>query len=187
MKRRIIIALVLVLVVAFPAMLVARGGASEEGKCMKGLELNDEQQAKMEKLHLEHRLENIDRAATLRKLRLQMRMEFMKDDPSRKEIDLILSKIASIREEMQRSRIDHLFAAKEILTPEQWKKFIRHHWNKGRHRLRGRDGKGIPNHGMRGCRGMYGGHVCMHGGGEDEDGGGCLDYGGRRHRKYGRK
>jgi Spy/CpxP family protein refolding chaperone len=180
MKRRIIIALALMIVVAFPAMLAARGGTPEKGTCMKGLELNEEQKAKMEQLRLEHRLENIDRTAELRKLRLQMRMEFMKDDPSRKEIDLILGKIASIREEMQRSRIDHLFAAKKILTPEQWKKFIRRHkFGRGLH---GGRGMGRRGHGMHGCQGMRGGHGCMHHGGEED--GGC--HGGERPHKHGR-
>jgi Spy/CpxP family protein refolding chaperone len=135
MNRRMTFALSLALVMLVPALLLAQMG-DMKGECghgRMGLGLNDEQQMKMEKLSLEHRLATIDLRAEQAKLRLEMKEEMLKDEPSRKTLEKFAKGIAANREKMQMSRIDHMLDVKKVLTPEQWKIFVRHHYErKGR-------------------------------------------------------
>jgi len=169
MNRRMSFALSFALVMLIPAFLFAqmggqmggmKGGA---GHMCAGLDLNDEQQVKMEKLSLEHKLATIDLKAEQKKLRLAMKEELLKDRPDKKALDKIVKSMAANHEKMQMGRIAHMLDVKKILTPEQWKMFVSHHYDKmGGMGERGhREGM----HGGRGCRegkrgGMKGDRDC---------------------------
>lgn len=158
MKRNLTIVTVLALAMLFPAALTAqRVGAHMDRPC---LELNEEQQEKMEQLRMEYQMANIDRRADLRKLRLEMRMEFMKEDPDRTALERIADKMSTVRGELAKARIGHLLAVKKLLPPQQWKMYMRHH--------------GKKHGGMRGFRGM-------HGAGMGAGGDGRMMRGGMRH------
>ncbi len=131
MNRRMSFALSFALVMLVPVLLSAQMGGMKGGCChgWMGLGLDDEQQMKMEKLSLEHRLATIDIRAEQAKLRLEMKQEMLKDEPSRKTLEKFAKSIAANREKMQMSRIDHMLDVKKVLTPEQWKMFVRNHYD----------------------------------------------------------
>ncbi len=132
MNRRMSFALSFALVMLVPALLFAQMGPMKGdcGRGWMGLGLDDEQQMKMEKLSLEHKLATVDMRAEQAKLRLEMKQEMLKDEPSRKTLEKLAKGIAANREKMQMSRIDHMLDVKKILTPDQWKIFVRHHYGK---------------------------------------------------------
>jgi Spy/CpxP family protein refolding chaperone len=161
MNRRMSFALFFALIMLIPTFLFAQMGGMK-GECchgMMGIGLDDEQQMKMEKLSLEHRLATIDIKAEQKKLRLAMKEELLKDQPDKKALEKIAKSIAANHEKIQMGRIAHMLDVKKTLTAEQWKMFVNRHYAKhgriGEHRCKDREGM----RGKRGC-GMRGGREC---------------------------
>ena len=127
MKKSMITITALALMLLLPGILLAGRGRmpGEMGKV--GLELDDKQLDELGKLRLEHRIGNIELVAEQRKLRLKMRMELLKSEPSRKELERFAGEIGIVRGKIQKNRIDHLLKVREILDDDQWKRFIRRH------------------------------------------------------------
>lgn len=154
MNKRLSFALSFAVIMLIPAFLFAQMGGmrGECGHGWMGLDLDDEQQMKMEKMSLEHRLAGVDLRAEQMKLRLEMKGEMLKDEPDRKALEKFAKSLAANREKMQMNRIRHMLDVKKVLTPEQWKVFVGHHYAKeGR-----RGGRGC-HEGIRG-KGMKGDH-----------------------------
>jgi len=179
MNKRLSFALSFAVILLIPTFLFAQMGGmrGECGHGWMGLDLDDEQQVKMEKLSLEHKLAGVDLRAEQMKLRLQMKEEMLKDEPDRKTLEKFAKSIATNHEKMQMSRIAHMLDVKKILTPEQWKMFVNHHHEmrgmRGEHRCKDRQGMRSE----RGCRegmrgGMKGDHSCRMGRPRD---GSCRD------------
>lgn len=153
------------LVMLVPALLFAQMGGQMggmkggTGHMCAGLDLDDEQQVKMEKLSLEHKLATIDLKAEQKKLRVAMKEELLKDQPDKKALEKIAKSIAANHEKMQMGRIAHMLDVKKILTAEQWKMFVGHHYDRmgrmGDHRCKDRGGM----RGDRGCREGMKGHM----------------------------
>jgi Spy/CpxP family protein refolding chaperone len=150
MRKKTLLAVSVLMIILVPVVLSAQKMHMEkmhkEMGCMhggKGLNLDPDQKLAIEKLKLEHKLANIDIKAEQMKLKEQIKEELLKDEPSRKTIEGYMKKIAANREKMQKSHLDHALEAKKVLSPEQWKMFVTHHW----------DGMGRMDHGMGGgCR-----------------------------------
>jgi len=149
MSKRLSFAVSLAVIMLIPAFLFAQMGGmrGECGHGWKGLDLDDEQQMKMEKMSLEHRLAGVDLRAEQMKLRLEMKKELLKDEPDRKTLEKFAKSLAANREKMQMGRIAHMLDVKKVLTAEQWKVFVRHHFAKegrrGGHRCGGHEGRGM--------------------------------------------
>lgn len=156
MNRKMSFVLSFALVMLVPAFLFAQMGGQMggmKGECGRGgLDLDAEQQLKMEKLSLEHRLATLDLKAEQQKLRIAMKEELLKDAPDKKALEKYAKSIAANHEKMQMNRIAHMLDVKKILTPEQWKMFVDRHYEKkgmmGEHRCKDRGGM----RGERGCR-----------------------------------
>jgi Spy/CpxP family protein refolding chaperone len=114
--------------------------AAWRGTC---LDLDEEQKAKLNELRHELEMAAIDLKADLQKLRLELKREMMKDEPSRKAVDKLVEDIGAARTKLKKLHIDHAFKAKEMLKPEQWKQFIMRHMREGRG---GRDQWGPGDH-----------------------------------------
>ena len=111
---------------------------------MEGLNLNDEQKAKIAELRVKNQIEMVELRAEVKKLQLMIKQELMKPEPSKKQILALVDKINAVKEKIATKRVEHLFKVKSILTPEQWKLFVSRFplFGEGMHR------------GM-GCRGGY--------------------------------
>jgi Spy/CpxP family protein refolding chaperone len=148
MSKKTLLAVSALMIILVPVALSAQKMHMEkmhkEMGCMhegKGMNLDPEQKLAIEKLKLEHKLANIDIKAEQMKLKEQIKEELLKDEPSKKAIEGYMKKIAANREKMQKSRLDHALEVKKVLSPEQWKMFVEHHW----------DGMGRMDHGKCGC------------------------------------
>jgi len=114
---------------------------------MEGLNLNDEQKAKMVELRVKNQIEMVELKAEVKKLHLMIKQELMKPEPSKKQVLALVDKINAVKEKIATKRVEHLFKVKSILTPDQWKMFASgfHLFGEGMHKGMGRG---------RGCRGM---------------------------------
>ncbi len=95
---------------------------------MEDLKLTDAQKEQVEKLMLAHRRKMIDTRATLEKKRLDMRELMNASKPDRSAIEKALKAVSDAQYQHKLDRLDHWFAVKEILTPEQqkiWKQHMR--------------------------------------------------------------
>lgn len=96
------------------------------------LDLDEAQKAQLHELKYELKLAVIDLKADLQKLKLELKYEMMKDEPAKKTVDKLVTDIGATQTKMKKLHIDLAFKAKKILKPEQWKKFIKQHMQKGR-------------------------------------------------------
>lgn len=145
MNRKLSIAVSFTLLMLVPVLLSAQMDGKKMECCQghKCLDLTAEQKVEMEKLKLEHKLAGVDIRAEQAKLRLEIKEEMMKEEPSKKALEKLAKSIAANREKMQMMRIDHMLDVRKVLSPEQWKVFVAHHYDRmGRMGERGcRDGK----------------------------------------------
>ena len=163
MKRGVAIACGFLLVLMLPALILGgREGKRHERVCARSMVpgLDDEQREKLENLMMDHRLNTIDLRAEVQKLRLMMKKEFLKSEPSRKELDKLTDEISAIQKKLQKGRVEHILNVKKILTDDQFRSFLKHHRWEGERRM-GKRSMGIH-------RMMRGRHHQIHKGGERE-------------------
>jgi len=149
MKRRTVMLSVVAAMLVFATAAFAQGGMmGGMGPMMMGLNLNADQQAKIAQLRVKNQIDMVELNAQIKKLHLLMKQELMKPEPSKKEILALVDKVNALKAKVARKRIDHLFAMKGILTPEQWQKVAMRFpmFHKGR----------MGGCGMEGCMGMRG-------------------------------
>lgn len=183
MKKAVAISMVALVFVLVPLMLVAQGEKEQQMKMHGGqFGMDEKTHAAIAKLRIDYSMKRIDLQAEMKKLHLQMKQEWMSENPSQDKLNKLTQQMGDLRIEMQKSRIDFLFEAKKNLTDEQWKKFLRHHKPMGRDRgMKGRAGRMHGRHGRArgGCscgKSCGGGHSCrgscQHGGTVKASGGG---------------
>jgi len=127
MKKRTVMISLVAAMMFLATTVFAQGGMMGKmrggmGPMMMGLELTDDQEAKLAEMRVKNQIEMVDLKAQIKKLNLKIKQELMKDNPSKKEILALVDKINSIKARMAEKRVEHLFAMKGILTPEQWHK-----------------------------------------------------------------
>ncbi len=92
------------------------------GQSMKErLNLTDQQQAQLRDLQFQFRKKQIQLRAKIQLARLETRELFSADKPDRSAIEKNVKAISDLQYQQKLDRIDHLFAVRNILTPEQLK------------------------------------------------------------------
>lgn len=122
------------------------------------LELTEEQQATITKLHEDASAAQLESRKEIMRLENELEGELMKDEPGTKTVAGLVEKIGDLRTQQQQTRMATRLAVREQLTPEQQDKMLMVH-------------KGGRGHGRHG-KGMSRGHGC------DND---CGKAGGRGH------
>jgi Spy/CpxP family protein refolding chaperone len=110
---------------------------------MAKLNLNDVQQEKIEKLRTEMQRKNIETQSKIRLARVDMRELMRAENPSRSAIEKKIRAVSDLELELKITRLDHMLAVREVLTPEQrktWKDGMRD----ARWENRGRGGRRWP-------------------------------------------
>ncbi len=113
----------------FTAALLAAGPAlaqrphSPEGKMAQGLQLSEEQKAKMADLRLEMQKEIAPLKAKLQTLRTDLKLMLVSDNPNMGKIEAKQRQIAEVQSQIAMARIRHQLEVRKLLTPEQRKKF----------------------------------------------------------------
>jgi len=137
MKKRVIILLV-ILLVGFGASLFATRyqfwsggkrychGSGRSSSCFlhKHLSLSESQENNMEVLDKPFRSKVNQCKSTLRQKRDELSALLLKPNPTAESINAKLDEIATLQVELQKMVVAHLLEIKEILTPEQQKRFF---------------------------------------------------------------
>jgi len=137
-------------------MMKGRGGP---GAMMGFLKLTDEQRTKMQDLRLAHQKEMIPLRADLQKLRANMKLEITAEKFNESKVKSIQADISKIMNEIASKTILHLRAVRDLLTPEQKKKFderVLSGGMMGPGRMMQRGGRMAPRRGMGMHQGMPG-------------------------------
>jgi len=111
------------------------------------LDLTEQQQADIEQLREQHREKVGDTRREIQKLRLEMGLLRLEDQPDKTKMERIVRRMGELKTDIQLERLDHRFEMRKLLTPEQIEKFDR------MRPMRGRDGMRCGS----GCRGGRGG------------------------------
>ncbi|RMG68786.1 MAG: periplasmic heavy metal sensor [Calditrichaeota bacterium] len=98
-------------------------GEMDPGKMGPALGLTEEQRAKMMDLHLALQRELLPLKSKLHELKVRLKLKITSDDYSQKAVDQLLNQILDLEKQIQKKRIAHMRAVREMLTPEQRKKF----------------------------------------------------------------
>jgi len=88
---------------------------------MSKLALTDQQQKDMQKLRIDLEKKQTQLTAKIRTERLDLRSAFLADNPDRAAIEKGLKSISDLHYQMKLNRLDHWYAVKAMLTPEQQK------------------------------------------------------------------
>ncbi len=149
--------------------------------------LTPEQQTKMQDLRLAHQKEMLPLHTQLQKLQADLKLEITADKVNESKVKSMQGEISKLTGDLAGKRFAHMRAVRDILTPEQKKKFDERILSGG---MMGQGpggpgammgpGKGMRQRGMMGPRGMKGrggmmGHAGMAGGqgGKCNCGGNC--------------
>ncbi len=118
----------------------------------KRLDLSEDQQAAIQKIHEKSREVGQEKQKDLMRLRNEMEGEMLKDSPSEKTVLSINSKIGTLKTEMKAQRLKTRLAVREELTAEQRDKMLTMHGKDGKGgRGRGDSCEGPGNKGRHGC------------------------------------
>jgi len=93
---------------------------------MADLQLTDEQQAQMQKLHLQLEKKQAGIESEIKLKRLDLKEELLGANPDQAKIEKNIRAINDLQLQMKLTMVDHVFKAKAMLTPEQQKKFKQH-------------------------------------------------------------
>jgi len=99
--------------------------------CMRGINLTDEQEAKLEKIHFTHQRKMIERKAAMVDMQSKLKLAMTAEKFNQKEIDELAGKIGKFHQEAVLLRVSNLREVREILTPEQRPEFDQNVLNMG--------------------------------------------------------
>ncbi|NQS90497.1 periplasmic heavy metal sensor [Patescibacteria group bacterium] len=94
-------------------------------KQISSLNLTPVQREEITKLKLSLQEEGVDLRTQLMKGEIELKKLWLEETPDRSKVYFLVGEMTSIRAEMQKKEINFLLRAKEILTPEQWRKLSR--------------------------------------------------------------
>lgn len=114
-------------------------------------DLSDEQEAQITELRNAHYAEVKDLRADLAILRAEKRKLMIADNPNAKAIDAKIDEMSEIQTQMQKKRVAHHLAVRNLLTPEQ-----KAHFDMQRSSRNGKYGMNNKHKKDRGMRGMGG-------------------------------
>ncbi|HCA79389.1 MAG TPA: hypothetical protein DEP53_06600 [Bacteroidetes bacterium] len=136
--------------------------------------LTAEQQAKMQDLRLAHQKEMLPLHTQLQKLQADLKLEITADKVNESKLKSMQGEISKLTSDLAGKRFAHMRTVRDILTPEQKKKFDERILSGG---MMGA-GKGMGKRGMMGPRGMKGhGGMMGQGGMAGGQGGQCASCG----------
>jgi Spy/CpxP family protein refolding chaperone len=128
-KRTYLLGVVLmgVLVLAFSlayAQTPSTGPGMGRMEKAEELKLTDDQKEGVKEIQYNFNKNAIGLRAELKTSRLELRHLLMQDNPSKNEISKLVDRIADAQKKLLKNQVDKKLALKEILTPEQFEKFM---------------------------------------------------------------
>ena len=158
MKRLFIITAILGGILLTGAMFAQKGPGPMSGqhfkRMAKMLDLNDEQIARMQDMHLQMQKEMIPLRSKMQTLRGELKLVQTADKFEPGKAEKLVKEMQALRTQMEMKRIKHQQEMRSLLNDEQRKKFDAHLLSLGDKRPRGPMGQCGGEHGKRGHRGM---------------------------------
>jgi len=99
--------------------------------CMRSINLSDDQEAKLEKIHFTHQRKQIERKATMVDMQSKLKLAMTAEKFNQKDIDELAAKIGKFHQEAVLLKVSNLREVREILTPEQRPEFDQNVLNMG--------------------------------------------------------
>lgn len=132
MRKGTVLFLLLAVVLTLPAVISAETEIIVKKECKSSCKADDVQfdkalSMKLEKMALELKLANIDLIAEKDKLHEELMNEFLQDKPSKKKIDKLSSGMLAADAGMMNNKMAYMMDVRKMLTPDQWKVFLKHH------------------------------------------------------------
>ena len=106
----------------------------------EGLKLTDDQVEKMEEIRYNFAKTGIGLRADLKEARLELRHQMAQENTDKKEIARLVDRVAEAERMVLKHEVDRKLAVKEILTLEQFQKFLHKRGGMRKDRM-GRDGE----------------------------------------------
>jgi Spy/CpxP family protein refolding chaperone len=106
---------------------VAFDGAERPGlpkKIIEQLELNQEQTKKLQDQKQAQKIVMQEKFLEIKKLHNELDQEFLKPEPNEVRIKILVGEIKNIQAEIADKHFEGLFALREVLTQEQFKKMV---------------------------------------------------------------
>lgn len=157
MKRLFIITAILGSMLFTGAMFAQPGPGKMSGKHFKRiakmLDLNDEQIAKMQDMHLQMQKEMIPLRSKMQTLKGQLKLVQTADKFELGKAEKLIKEMQALRTQMEMKRIKHQQEMRSLLNADQRKKFDAHLLSGGEKGPRGPMGQCSGPHGKRGPRG----------------------------------
>ena len=137
MRRKFLVLTVAVLGVLVLVFSLAQARSPRHNLWEKAdeLGLTDEQIESMREVRYDFEKAQIGLRAELKTSRLELRHLMMQEKPSQGEISKLVDRIADTQKELLEQRVEKKLAMKEILTPDQFKKFIKMRGEHGKRRM----------------------------------------------------
>jgi Spy/CpxP family protein refolding chaperone len=85
------------------------------------LNLTDQQKLDMQKLRIEMQRKNIPLQSQIRLARLEIQQLMLADKPDRAKLEKWMREVSDLQLQIKLNGLDHMFAMKNLLTPEQQK------------------------------------------------------------------
>ena len=97
------------------------------GKMIEKLKLTDQQQEKLQDLMIQHQKDIVPKQADLKLAKIGLKEIMMKSDINEKAALDQMDKISAIKAQIAKLKLQHLLAARKILTADQLKEFKQMH------------------------------------------------------------
>ena len=91
------------------------------GNMMGKLNLTDQQKESMQKLRIEMQKKNTPLMSQIRLARLEIQQLMMAENPERAKVESQMKEISNLELKVKLNGLDHMFAVRNLLTPEQRK------------------------------------------------------------------
>jgi Spy/CpxP family protein refolding chaperone len=123
-----------ILVLVF-SLAYAQHPRRDRGEVADELSLTDEQRDSIRDIQYDFRKAQIGLRAELKTSQLELRHLMMEENPNQGQISKLVDKIAVTQKELLKQRVNKRLAMKEILTPEQFKRFMKLRGERGEMRM----------------------------------------------------
>ena len=108
---------------------------SMRGKMMEALNLTEQQKVQMEKLRTDLEKNQVGVQGKIAVLRVELKELFQAENPDRSAIEKKMKEVSDLQHQLKINGLDHLFAVKGILTPDQQKIWKKHMLAMGEQRM----------------------------------------------------
>jgi Spy/CpxP family protein refolding chaperone len=131
MKRLIVVAMVVGLTFCAgaqpgPGSGAGRGPRPQRAELLKELNLTDQQMSQITKLRLDMEKKQVAGQSKIRMARIELRELMQVDTPDRTAIEKKLKEVSDAQHQLKLNMVDHMFAVRALLTPEQQKTWKKH-------------------------------------------------------------